>query len=368
MAFNVPMSTVLEVELAERAYPIHILPDCAESVREAVAALRGENRRCALLVDAAVAEAQADRLRRAFSDVPALELPGGETTKSLTSLARAYDFLADTGVDRSGVLFVAGGGVIGDLGGFAAATYLRGIEFFQVPTTLLAMVDSSVGGKTGINIPAGKNLVGAFHQPKGVFIGTAFLETLPEREYNAGMAEIIKYGLLADAELFEHLRTCGPTQTAPEGLPDIIARCCRIKADIVRADEREQAASGGRALLNLGHTFAHAVERTAGYGEYLHGEAVGLGLVMAADLSRELGHLSADDVEAVRALVRVYDLPDTLRSPLPADDLLAAMKRDKKVRGGRLRFVALERIGSAVTVDDVEPATIAAIWKRYGAA
>ncbi len=360
------MATVLEVGLAGRAYPIYIGDEGVGGVRDAVHGLRERNRPVALLVDAEVARWHREAFDGAFDKIPTCTLPGGETTKSLEALGRVYDFLAGAGMDRTGTLFVAGGGVIGDLGGFAAATYLRGIDFFQIPTTLLAMVDSSVGGKTGVNISAGKNLVGSFHQPRAVHISTDFLKSLPAREFNAGMAEVIKYGLLADAELFDRLRR-SPWSAESPGLPEVIHRCCQIKAEIVADDEREQAASGGRALLNLGHTFAHAVEQTAGYGEYLHGEAVGLGLVMAADYSRQEGALSDDDVDAVRQMVAHTNLPVRLRSPLPIDALLAAMKRDKKVRAGRLRLVTLVKIGRAVTTEGADEPRLRALWQQYGA-
>src|SRR6185295_4410937 len=195
-------------------------------------------------------------------------------------------------LDRGGVLFAVGGGVIGDLGGFAAAAWLRGIEYYQVPTTLLAMVDSSVGGKTGINLASGKNLVGAFHQPRAVFISTGLLSTLPPREFAAGMAEVIKYGLLGDAPLFAQLEEA-PLTIANARLAAVVRQCCALKARIVEADERETAKEGGRALLNLGHTFGHAIENVAGYGEYLHGEAVAIGLCAAARLSQKLGYIGA---------------------------------------------------------------------------
>ncbi len=366
IGFKNLMSSVVEVGLGARSYPIHLLDEGSEGIRAEVARLREARRGCALLVDAGLAEAQGEFVERAFGDMPVLKLPGGEKTKSLEQLGRVWDFLAESGIDRQGRLFVAGGGVIGDLGGFAAASYLRGIDFYQVPTTLLSMVDSSVGGKTGINIAAGKNLVGAFHQPRAVFIGTGLLATLPESEFHSGMGEVIKYGLLGDAKLFEQLRGGGPLSATSKELPEVIRRCCEIKAEIVRADEKEEAGSGGRALLNLGHTFAHAVEQAAGYGEYLHGEAVGLGLVMASALSRELGYLSETDVETIRETVRAYGLPVVLRSPVPTDALLAAMRRDKKVKEGRLRFVVLRRLGEAMTVDDVDETIVTALWRHYG--
>jgi 3-dehydroquinate synthase len=257
--------------------------------------------------------------------------------------------------------------VIGDLGGFAAASWLRGIDFFQVPTTLLAMVDSSVGGKTGINLKAGKNLVGAFHQPRGVFVATDLLATLPQREFAAGMAEVIKYGLLGDAGLFADLEKA-PLTPASSSLASVIRRCCALKARIVEADERELAKEGGRALLNLGHTFGHAIEQATGYGAYLHGEAVAIGLGAAARLSQKLGLIPASDVARVDAVVQAHQLPIRLRAPLPLANLLQAMARDKKVRAGLPRFVVLKKIGEAATRDGIEPALVEAAFSEVGAA
>ncbi|MEX2381291.1 MAG: 3-dehydroquinate synthase [Opitutales bacterium] len=361
------MTRGLQVELAERSYPIEIGPNQRGALRERLDELAGEGRRAAVVTDEHVARAQADFLAEACGGLPLLTLPAGETTKSVAHLETVYDFLAAQRMERSSVLVVVGGGVIGDLGGFAAATYLRGIDYIQIPTTLLAMVDSSVGGKTGINLKAGKNLAGAFHHPRAVFIDTSFLETLPEREFNAGMAEVIKYGMLADPDLFQQLVVSGRLRAGDVALPGVIRRCCEIKAEIVAADEKEQASSGGRALLNLGHTFAHAVEQVAGYGDYLHGEAVGLGLVMAARLSQERGTLTGQDVEVVRELVELYQLPIRLREPLPINRLAEAMKRDKKVRGGNLRFVGMDGIGRAATWNDVEVDLVVYLWKEFGA-
>jgi len=296
-----------------------------------------------------------------------LVLPPGEETKSLESLGRVLDFLAAQGVDRRGVLFAVGGGVIGDLGGFAAATYLRGIDYYQVPTTLLAMVDSSVGGKTGVNLRAGKNLAGAFHQPRGVFISTDLLATLPAREFAAGMAEVIKYGLLGDRRLFGRLEGA-PLTVASAELPAVIRRCCAIKARIVEADEYERAVEGGRALLNLGHTFGHAIEQATGYRRYLHGEAVAIGLAAAARLSREIGLLASADVVRVDAVLNAHALPTRLGTPLPLTALATAMARDKKVRAGLPRFVVIRRLGEAVTRDDVPPAAVETVWREVGAA
>ena len=243
---------------------------------------------------------------------------------------------------------------------------MRGVDYFQVPTTLLAMVDSSVGGKTGINLKAGKNLAGAFHQPRAVFVATESLQTLPPREFAAGMAEVIKYGLLGDAGLFGRLER-SPLTVSSSDLPAVIRRCCELKAGIVEADERELAPEGGRALLNLGHTFGHAIEQVTGYGRYLHGEAVAVGLVAAARLSAQLGHLSAADVARVEAVLAAHRLPVRLVEPLPLARLLAAMTRDKKVRAGLPRFVVLVRLGEAVTREGIPAAAVESAWREAGA-
>jgi len=314
-----------------------------------------------------VLDAQPDYLARAgFADSELLTLPPGEKTKSIIHFSHALSSLASQACGRDSALFAFGGGVIGDLAGYVAASYLRGIDFYQIPTTLLAMVDSSVGGKTGINLPEGKNLVGAFWQPQAVYIDTALLRTLPPREFAAGMAEVIKYGLLADAGLLADLeRYAGLSAEAPE-LPQVVRRCCAIKAAVVANDEKETARSGGRALLNLGHTFAHAIENVAGYGAYLHGEAVAIGLVLATRLSAELGQLPREAIRRVEALVAAYQLPTRLHQALPLDQLMAAMQRDKKTRNGQLRFVTMSALGTAITSDAGEPQLIEAIWARAG--
>ncbi len=358
----------LTVELGERSYRIHFAKDARESLGRAVGALKAEGRSVALVADASVLAAHPGLPEAAgFEPGEILEVPAGETSKSVEQFDRILRFLAGRAMNRDGAVFALGGGVTGDLAGFAAAAYLRGVDFHQIPTTLLAMVDSSVGGKTGINLPEGKNLVGAFWQPRAVYIVPALLETLPPREFAAGMAEVVKYGLLHDAELFAQLETLPPLAPTSDELPGIIRRCCAIKADIVRADERETATSGGRALLNLGHTFAHAIEQAAGYGEYLHGEAVAVGLVLAARLSAKQDRISPAQVDRARDVLEKYALPVRLRSPLPVDTLMNAMRRDKKVRAGKLRFVVLDTVGSAVTCDDVEPQTVAQLWRDAGA-
>jgi 3-dehydroquinate synthase len=329
------------------------------------AAKRGQ--KSVLLTDDGVAKAQPEFLAKGFGSIPCLTIKAGEKAKSLESYGRVLDFLAANKVTRQGLLWVVGGGVMGDLGGFAAASYLRGIRYVQVPTTLLAMVDSSVGGKTGINLSAGKNLVGAFHHPQAVHIAMNFLATLPAREFAAGMAEVIKYGLLGDAALFARLEKTVLTP-AHADLPAVIHRCCELKAGIVRADEHELAAEGGRALLNLGHTFGHAIEQVTGYTAYLHGEAVAVGLAGAARLSQKLGLITADDVARIERVLAAHSLPVRLRAALPVAELQAATTRDKKNRADGVRFVVLDSLGAAATRSGIAPATVEAVWRELGAA
>ena len=356
------------VELAERRYPIHF--DAAhEALKSDLAALRSAGRRVQVISDARVLHAHPNYLAQAgFEDSEILSLPAGEPTKSMQYFSQALSSLANQSANRDCALFAYGGGVIGDLAGYVAASYLRGIDFYQIPTTLLAMVDSSVGGKTGINLPEGKNLVGAFWQPKAVYIDTALLGTLPPREFAAGMAEIIKYGLLADETLLNKLFSLDGLDADSPELPAIVRRCCAIKARVVADDETETAQSGGRALLNLGHTFAHAIENVAGYGEYLHGEAVGIGLSLATRLSVVLQQLPKSEIARVDQLVRQFRLPVRLHTPLQTKELMAAMQRDKKNRGGKLRFVTMNALGSAVTTDGVEANLIESLWREAGAA
>ncbi|WOO42655.1 3-dehydroquinate synthase [Rubellicoccus peritrichatus] len=372
----------LTVELGERSYPIVFFggADAGVFVLEKI---RQTGRSVTALADSKVWDLHFPK----NDDLLCLKIEGGEASKSITCFDNACEFLATNRIARDGGLIAIGGGVVGDLAGFVAASYLRGIDFYQVPTTLLAMVDSSVGGKTGINIKAGKNLVGAFWQPQVVYICTEFLKTLPPEEFSAGMAEVIKYGMLYDAKLFDQLEALEHDLTwdHPE-LSAVVRRCCEIKAEIVKADEKETASSGGRALLNLGHTFAHAIENVAGYGTYLHGEAVAIGLVLAAKLSVRLVEagrsgfaVSDEDVIRCHALIERYRLPTDLRislhrvagdlaaPKLSIEALLDAMRRDKKVRSGKLRFVAMEKIGNAVTVDDIPEGWIRDIWSEAGA-
>lgn len=360
------MSDTLQVKLAERSYEIHFGANTLGLLRSRLLEYVAAGRKIAWVTDANLAHTQASLLQETFKDFPCLVLPAGEETKSLDNYGRVLDFMAEHRLDRSSLLVAVGGGVIGDLGGFAAASFLRGIDFVQVPTTLLSMVDSSVGGKTGINLSAGKNLVGAFHQPKAVYISTDLLLTLPEREFAAGMAEVIKYGLLGDLALFEQLERCPLKVNSPE-LASVIKRCCAIKAQIVEADERETAQEGGRALLNLGHTFGHAVEKVAGYGAYLHGEAVAIGTAAAARLSERLGLLSAEAVVRVEAVLSAHGLPVRLVQPLTYEALGQAMARDKKVRAGALRFVVLRSLGEAATQGGIDPAHAEVVFRTVGA-
>lgn len=289
-------------------------------------------------------------LQATGAQISSLVLPDGEEYKKWETLNKIYDHLLTTRCDRAAMIIALGGGVIGDLAGFAAATYQRGIPFVQIPTTLLAQVDSSVGGKTGINHPLGKNMIGAFWQPKLVIADTDTLKTLPDRELSAGLAEVIKYGLIRDLPFLEWLEANMPRlmQRDSEALAYAIKRSCENKAEVVAGDELETAKEGGRALLNLGHTFGHAIETGAGYGVWLHGEAVAAGMMMATELSHRLGWLTENDVERVRSLLVSANLP-VKGAGLGADRYLDLMSHDKKVLEGRLRLILLKRLGEAVT-------------------
>ena len=361
------MGEPLMVNLSERSYTILFGNNLLDAIQRRVSEILATGSRIAVIMDERVDVLHGKALRASLNSSALMIIPSGESSKSLAVFGRALDFMAEQKLDRHSALFVIGGGVAGDLGGYAAASYLRGIDFYQVPTTLLAMVDSSVGGKTGINLASGKNLVGAFHQPRGVFVSTHLLTTLPPREFAAGIAEVIKYGLLGDGALFEELASQTLTVES-DRLTGVIRRCCAAKARIVEADERETAKDGGRALLNLGHTFGHAIENVAGYGAYLHGEAVGIGLCAAGRLSQKLGYLAPDEVARVEKVVAAHALPTRLRAPLPYGELLAAMTRDKKVRAGGLRFVVLKRLGEAATQGGIAPELIEASFREVGAA
>lgn len=350
----------LNVGLGQRSYPIHIGPSLLDME---LAPFVG--RQVAIVTNAVVAPLYLARLseplRRSGVKVCEIVLPDGEEYKNRESLNAIYDHLLENRCDRTSPVIALGGGVVGDLAGFAAATYQRGVPFIQVPTTLLAQVDSSVGGKTGINHPRGKNMIGAFWQPKMVIADTDTLNTLPDRELSAGMAEVIKYGLIRDLPFLEWLEANMDRLMArdAEALTHAIKRSCANKAEVVAGDELETAKEGGRALLNLGHTFGHAIETGVGYGEWLHGEAVAAGTLMAAELSRRLGWLTDADFARVRTIHTRAKLPVT-GPALGADRYLDLMGHDKKVIAGRLRLVLLKRIGNAVTFADAPEVEIRA--------
>jgi 3-dehydroquinate synthase len=355
--------TTLNVSLGQRSYPIHIGPNLLDKLAPLLSDLKLS--RFTIVSNDVVAPLYLERLQAALGKVgaggTALVLPDGEAHKNGETLNRIYDHLLSERCDRTMPIIALGGGVIGDLAGFAAATYQRGVPFIQVPTTLLAQVDSSVGGKTGINHPRGKNMIGAFWQPRAVIADTDTLNTLPERELSAGMAEVIKYGLIRDLPFLEWLEANMERLMARDAaaLTFAIERSCANKAEVVAGDELETAKDGGRALLNLGHTFGHAIETGMGYGAWLHGEAVAAGTLMAAELSRRLGWLAEADVERVRQLLLRARLPVT-GPALGADRYLDLMGHDKKVIAGRLRLVLLRRLSEAVTWADAPQAEVRA--------
>lgn len=348
----------LHVGLAERSYPIHIgqgLLGQADLIENFF-----PRKRAAIISNTTVAPLYLERLlqtlRKINVEAVSIILPDGEKYKTSETLNLIYDGLLTHHCERSTPLIALGGGVIGDMTGYAAASYLRGVPFIQIPTTLLAQVDSSVGGKTGINHPLGKNMIGAFYQPQVVLADTDVLNTLPDKELSAGLAEVIKYGLIRDlpflAWLEENMAKLLARDTS--ALQYAIARSCQNKAEVVGRDERE---SGERALLNLGHTFGHAIESGMGYGNWLHGEGVAAGTVMAADLSQRLGWISAREVQRVCALFEQAKLP-VIAPKLGVEEYLEWMGLDKKVEGGKIRFVLLKQLGHAVVSSDVSPALL----------
>jgi len=351
------MTKILNVELGERAYPIYIgrgLLAQAALVRPHVA-----GRQVLIVTNETVAPLYLAEARALFDgyQCETAILPDGEQYKTLEVLNLIFDALLKKRCDRRVTLVALGGGVIGDMTGFAAACYQRGVAFIQIPTTLLAQVDSSVGGKTGVNHPLGKNMIGAFHQPRCVLIDTDTLRTLPDRELSAGLAEVVKYGLIRDHAFFAWLEEnmAALVQRDPEKLAEAIERSCRNKAEIVAADERE---GGVRALLNLGHTFGHAIETGMGYGAWLHGEAVAAGTYMAADLSQRLGWLTRADVERIETLLRRAGLPVRGPHALKLDEMLALMTVDKKAQDGQIRLVLLRALGAGVITADYNPALL----------
>jgi 3-dehydroquinate synthase len=336
------------VHLGERSYQIQIGTGLLERIGPWCVKL-GLTGRCAIITDGHVAPRYAPAVTRSLARAgiqpTTVTIPTGEKAKSLRVVAQCYDALAAHRLERQSFVVALGGGVVGDLSGFVAATYLRGIPFVQIPTTLLAQVDSSVGGKTGVNLRAGKNLVGSFHQPRLVLCDLGTLATLHPREFRAGLAEIIKYGIIQDPALFRLLERQMPRVLArdPAILTRIIARSCAIKAEIVGQDETE---SGLRATLNFGHTIGHAIEATTGYGRFLHGEAIAIGQVLAAQLSSQLKGLPTGEVDRIRSLFQAAGLPVAIHvSGSLRQRLLEAMRHDKKVSGGEVKFVLARRIG-----------------------
>ena len=365
----------VHVNLGERSYEIRIvsdglteLPALLPSWLDRSVYRAGSSRLAHIVTDRNVRRHAAvvhDSLTRAGWSCGLSELEPGEKTKSVNNLSTIWDALIAMKADRQTVIIAVGGGVIGDLAGFAAASFVRGLPFVQVPTSLLADVDSSVGGKTGINHPAAKNMLGAFHQPVGVLIDTAMLETLPAREFSAGLAEVVKYGVILDADFFTFLeqRAESINRRDPNILRQVVARCCRLKADVVEKDEFER--TGLRAVLNYGHTFGHAFEALAGYGELLHGEAVAIGMLYASRLAERLGFIDAATTRRQEELLSLFGLPTQLPAGWPhsEDAVIDRMKLDKKTLGGQLRFVLPKRLGHVEVVNDVTETNVRAVLR-----
>ena len=354
----------VNVELQERRYPILIGNGLLQDERS-YPVKRGE--RVMIVTNPTVAQFYLDTvtfaLKKRGCEVDHVLLPDGEKYKTLESLNLIFTALLQGNHGRDTTIIALGGGVIGDVAGFAAASYQRGVRLIQIPTTLLSQVDSSVGGKTAVNHELGKNMIGAFYQPSMVIIDTHTLGTLPKREVNAGLAEVIKYGAILDYEFFEWLEAHIDELVAlnNESLQHCIARCCQIKADVVARDETEK---GDRALLNLGHTFGHAIETHLGYGNWLHGEAVSTGMMMAASLSEQLGDISVADVSRLEKLLARANLPTLSPDSMQPEDYLPHMMRDKKVLAGKLRLVLLKSLGQAYIVTDTDKDLVLNAIKR----
>lgn len=353
----------LSVELGERSYPIFI-GEGLLGTQDLSAFVSGAQ--VMIVTNETVAPLYLERAKACFPGkrVDTVVLPDGEKFKDWQTLNSIFDGLLEHRHTRKTLLVALGGGVVGDMAGFAAACYQRGVPFIQIPTTLLSQVDSSVGGKTGINHPLGKNMIGAFHQPQAVLIDTASLQTLPAREVSAGLAEVIKYGLIRDQGFLGWLeeRMDALVSLDPEALAEAIFRSCACKAEIVALDERE---GGLRAILNLGHTFGHAIETYAGYGNWLHGEAVGTGMLMAAELSALEGMISRDDCDRINRLILRAGLPDKPPVAMTADDFMGLMAVDKKNVDGLLRLVLLRSVGDAVVTAEASPENLALTFARF---
>lgn len=366
------MAHCIPVALGDRSYTIEIAPGLIESGRatEALAGLAKGGKIC-LVTHPALAERYAAPIARGLEThgltVTTVTLPPGERHKTLNAVAKLYTAFLEAGLDRHGLVVVVGGGVPGDVVGFAAASYLRGVRFVQIPTTLLAQVDSSVGGKTGVDLPQGKNLVGAFHQPSAVLIDTHTLRTLPARELRSGLAEVIKYGIIYEASFFEAVRADLPALLRRDdaALTRAIARSCEIKAEVVAQDETEQ---GLRAILNFGHTIGHALEAVTAYRRYKHGEAIAIGMVAESLIGEEIGVTPPEVTDALRAALEAAHLPVAFPTDIRVEAILEAGQRDKKTRAGRLHFVLAKRMGEVFVSGDVPEAAVrSAIARQYSA-
>ncbi|MEO1524068.1 MAG: 3-dehydroquinate synthase [Planctomycetota bacterium] len=355
------------VDLGDRSYPIHIVSSATGQLAASLSDAVGDLSQALVIYDQAV-EPIANEFVAAITSpsvrVLATSVPSGEPSKCLERYASLLEWMLSAGADRRSVVLAVGGGVVGDLAGFVAASFARGIRFVQVPTTLLAMVDSSVGGKTGINLPGAKNMVGAFWQPHLVWADTETMNTLPDRSYLSGLAEVVKYGVIEDHAFFEWLESNAAklVEREPEALRYAIEQSCLSKARVVQEDERET--SGRRAILNYGHTFAHAIEATAGYGELLHGEAVSIGMQMAASLAISLDMCGAELLQRQTELLLACGLPITFPSADP-DGMLPVMMRDKKVAHGKLRFILPTKIGEVQLVGGIEESKVRAAIEAH---
>ena len=353
----------IDVEAAAGAYAVLIGHGLASSLGRLLED-HGVGGRRFVVSNPVVWRFHGDAVARALPDATLIQIPDGERHKHLVSVARIYEALVRGEADRDSTIVAAGGGVIGDMAGFAAATYLRGVRLVHLPTTLLAQVDASIGGKTGVNLAAGKNLVGAFYPPRLVVTDPDLLRTLPRREFRAGLYEVIKYGVACDAALFAQLQRdlAAVSDQRPEALAAVIAQCCRIKAAVVSSDERE---AGLRRVLNFGHTAGHAIETVTGYRRFRHGEAVAWGMLVASELAASRGLLMAADLAAVRStIMQLGPLPQV--ADVPVSQMVQAMRRDKKVVEGRLHFVLPSGIGSTSIVSDVGVRELGAALKRVG--
>ncbi|BAY31244.1 3-dehydroquinate synthase [Nostoc carneum NIES-2107] len=356
------MTSVINVNLPEQSYEIAIAPGSLDQLGEKMTSLQ-LGKKVLVVSNPTIFKHYGDRainsLKTAGFEVASCILPAGERFKNLNSIQKIYDAALENRLERSATIVALGGGVIGDMAGFAAATWLRGISVVQVPTTLLAMVDSAIGGKTGVNHPQGKNLIGAFHQPRLVLIDPEVLKTLPVREFRAGMAEVIKYGVIWDAELFAQMEASKHLNQLryikPELIESILIKSCQAKADVVSKDEKE---AGLRAILNYGHTIGHAVESLTGYRLVNHGEAVGIGMVAAGQIAVELGMWTKEETERQNALIKKAGLPTQLPSGVDIAAIIDALQLDKKVKAGKVRFVLPTKMGVVTVTDEVPADTI----------